>query len=551
MSAGRAEVGALGLALAAAGLLALVSRDGSDEARLIVAAVESSELAELSAQEGAKLDDVWARAKAMGVGAAILRPRPLEDALRRGMVLRFDRAELERWKAAGVLPPSTTLRPDTLWTKDEQIYEQLRQAITKQGVSPATAAVAGFHVIELSSGRDIELRGYDPERVAAAAGLAVLYADGGARVARVGLRWKPEGVVGQINPPPAEESFDLALEAAGWRVGGTADQLLRRAFSHPRRLLVIHLDGARRLEENLDAVRSALRELTRRGAQLSLPARAPALRTGPSRAALLSLAAAWLLGVLAPLFAARAGLIALRRLRELTLARWPILSPVSQIAGGLAVTVALAAFAGAAIHALAGWSGAPLSARWAFGSLGGPLVIAALTLYTIDPRAWAAELSRPVTYAGLLKIAVMIAAASLLLAPRWILSHAGVWPALRAMGAWAPQPWWWPWRWRELLVGYPCLMQAMFLINRRLDCPDCASRPAQPLNDPRGWFMLGLLAPVGLVVACGQGALPEAAALAHGLGTFAAGSALGAALIALRLYADSAQAAGPQDPEKT
>ncbi len=502
---------ALLLALLAAGAIALVSRDDSDSRRVVVASVESDEAAALCAQSNVKLEDFWARAKAMGVGAAILRPQPLEDAVTRGEILHFTRAEIERWKAVGLLPPSAPLRSNSFWTKDARLYDQLLQAMTSQGVSPTTGTLAGFRHIEVPEGREVALRGYDPARVAALGGLPAVYADA-----------------------PPDLPADLGLRAASWDVGGSPAPLLRRALSTPRRLLVVHLDPRRSVDANLDAVRAALREVAARGqapATLDAAKQLPPPPSGPIAG--LALAAAWLLGILGPLLAARGGLVLLRRLRQFALHQHPALSPVLQLAGGMTATAAFAALAAAVVHALTAGQ-APLSAAWNWAALAGPMAVALLTLYTIDLETWSKALAKPATYGALLKVLLALAAAALLLAPRWTLHAAGL-DAWRRLSPRLPELWWWPWRWRETLVGFPCLMQAMFLVNWRLDCPDCSSLPAKPINDPRGWFVLGLFAPIGIAQAVGRGAVPEWLALAHSFATLAVGAGIGAFLIAWRL----------------
>lgn len=519
-------VGAVVLAVFAAAAAFLVSRDDSDARRVVVPALESEQAAALAAQSGLPLQDFWARAKALGIAAAVHRPQSLDDAVRRGEILRFDRAELERWKAAGLLPPSTTLKPDTFWTKDARLFEQLLQALASQGVTPTTGTLAGFKVLQIPEGtRELSLRGYDPARVAAAEGLLPVYAGA-------------SGV-------PGGDASPLALEPASWRAGQPRGALLRRALGRPRRLLILRLEPSLGLEGNFTELRAALRELEARGAA---PAGAPRPPETPDadagRAA--SAVGAWLLGVLGPLFAARGGLLVLRRARRSVLARWPVASPVAQLAAGLLSTAAFATAAGLVVHALAARGAAPLPRRWAEAALVGPLVIAALTLYTIDLEAWAKALRRPATYAGLLKLGALALGASLLLAPRWLLHRAQFWDALSALGGGASWAWWWPWRWREILLGVPALIQALFLINWRLECPDCASLPVAPRNDPRHWFLVGLLAPIGIVVAVGQGAAPLALALPQTAWTLVFGGVLGTLGVAARVRAaHAAHAAEP------
>ena len=511
-------LGALFLAVLAAFAAALVSRDQSEAARCVIPAIESDQAAALAAQGNIALSDFWARAKAMGVSAAIMRPQSLDEAIRRGEILRFDRDEVERWKAAGLLNPSSTLKPDTFWTKDERLFGQLLQAVTRQGITATTSTLAGFKVLQVpEGGAPLELRGYDPDRVAALGGLAPVYVE-------------PAGFPGRV------DLGEFELEPVTWRLGGPHASLLRNALGRPRRLLVLTLDPALGLDGNFAKAREALHALEGAGASLTLPAKSPAPAPGPALLSL-ALAAAWLAGILGPLFAARGGLLVLRRSRRYVMEKSPHVSPVGQMAAGLLSTAAFAMAAGLVVHALGALSGHPLPRNWAATTLVAPLVIAVLTLYTIDPAEWAVHLKKPVTYGGLLAIVAGVFACAALLAPRWLLHRLGLWSPLHAAAAHIPGAWWWAWRWREMLVGVPMLVQALFLINWRLECPDCASLPAKPINDPRHFFLLGLLAPIGIMTAVGQGGAPETAALLHTVWTLIVGSVIGAAFIALRLRA--------------
>jgi hypothetical protein len=125
-------------------------------------------------------------------------------------------------------------------------------------------------------------------------------------------------------------------------------------------------------------------------------------------------------------------------------------------------------------------------------------------------------------------LALILAAAGLL-APRAALRAAGVWESVSRLSAVADALWWWPWRWREILVGAPALTVALILVGRR-----DSGHGAGLLADPRGWLVLGLLAPAGAVAAIGAGGAPPALAVAQGAAACAIGAALGFALAGLR-----------------
>ena len=241
MSARR--VGVISL-LFVASVTAVALYDDGDARRGVAVALESDEAAALAAQAGIRLQDFWARAKALGVTAAVVRPQPLEDAVKRGEILRFDKAELERWKAVGLLAPQSALRAGTFWTKDERLYDRLMQAAAAQGVAAATSSAGGYRLVELTQGRDLVLTGYDPERVKAAEGLDLVYAS-------------PDG------------RLETELAPATWAAGASRGALLRLAHSRPRRLLILRVDPALGLEANAGRFRAAVKELIASGVPLS------------------------------------------------------------------------------------------------------------------------------------------------------------------------------------------------------------------------------------------------------------------------------------------
>jgi hypothetical protein len=132
------------------------------------------------------------------------------------------------------------------------------------------------------------------------------------------------------------------------------------------------------------------------------------------------------------------------------------------------------------------------------------------------------------TYQGALKAAVWIAILWLLIRP----PHFPVY--------WLPERLWWlPLRWREALVGVPCLLMAFYIHLQRLESkqPRAGSsksdhKPRE--TDPRHWLLLGLLAPIGTVHAFGLGLMPPEMLLTQTLQVFVIGSVLGGLLVVCR-----------------
>lgn len=523
---GRALGAALLLAGGAAGLW--LFREAGGEQRFALAALDSDEAAALCARAGYPLGDFWERAKAVGMGAALVREKPLSYFMERGDILRFTREEFEKWKAMGLISPGSSLRPDTLWAKSPELLAQAVASGLRQGLAVSTSSSGGYHLAEFSPGAAPGLpAGYDPEILKSLEGRGLALAAAvpasdqtPGRPARVRLLRFSRGV-------PAGDLL-LPMRSIGVRAG--LAQWLRAAHGGSRRLLLARLDTGAGIEPNFEALRGALRGLAQREVALSLPEPLEAGRQpGPWEGRLRGLAA-WLLGILGPLLAARAGLLALKRARTAALARLPVASPVIQLAAGMAGAAAGAVLAGLAARVLS----SPGSAEsWAFWAMSGPMLIGLLTLYTIDLEEWRKNLGLPLSYGGCLKGLALSAGLVLLFFPRWVLAQAAGFSA--GPGPLAAAFWWVPWRWREILIGFPCLLHAFFLVNWRLDCPDCESRQGSPLSDPRAWFLLGLLGPIGVITALGKGAVPAGLALRHTILALLMGSLFGGLSIAARL----------------
>lgn len=516
------------LFVAAAGAVGVIAFGRARAPRLFLTALDAQEAAALCVREGLSLADFWQRAEAMGVGAAVVREEPLKAVARRGGLLMFSRDEIEKWRAAGLVSPSMPLKPGAVWIKDPGVLEQVLQAAARAGVAVATSTAAGYHLVHFpdalaASGslEDAPLGTYDPEIVKSLEGrrLTKIFVPMTASPSATSFRW-------------AERSF----EERSLPVGAALPRLLQTIYSHPARLLVVRLTEPA-VEANFEKLRALLGELKRRGVPVALPEQAPSAGPAPEKfqRRLMQLLLLFF-AVFGPLLSARGGLTALKRARVLVLARWPVAAPVGQLLAGAAAVAAASVIVGVAARACFDSLGylSPWRA-WARAGVVAPMIIAGLTLYTIDLDEWAKALASPASYARFLQLIFFAAAALLLVEPRralvW-LHHPALLSRLQAASA---LPWWWSWRWREILIGWPCFLQALFLINWRMDCPDCSSLEEQPLHDPRVWFMLGLFAPIGIVAALGQELAPAELALAQTGWAALAGLILGAVLIALRL----------------
>ena len=520
--------------VAAAGAIGVLAFGERKAPRLLLTALDSQEASVLCAKEGTPLSDFWQRAEVMGVGAVVIREEPLKSAARRGGMLMFSRDEVEKWKAAGLVSQSMPMKPNIVWIKDPEVLDQVIDGAARYGVAVTTSVQSGYHLVHFpealtASGSldDAQIGVYDPAVIKSLEGrnLRRLFAplalpEG--RPASVPILW-PSGEGRQLEPQAL--SVDAPLP-----------RLLQAVYSHPARLLLVRLTQPG-VEMNFEKLRGLLQELKRRDLPLSLPtvapAAAPALETQQRR---LIWALLLLFGAFGPLLAARASLTVLKRTRVLAMAHWPLATPVVQLLAGAAIAGLGATIVGMAARSCFNSLGAlGPSWPWSRAALIAPMVIALLTLYTIDLGEWGKTLSSPATYAKLLELLVLAVAAVLLFEPRRVLAGVHLQSLPLRLQAASALPWWWSWRWREILIGWPCLLQAFFLINWRMDCPDCASLEGRPLGDPRTWFMLGLFAPIGVIVSVGQELVPLPLALAQTGFAMLGGLLIGAVLIAVRL----------------
>lgn len=505
--------------LAAAGVLiaalaAAWSAPRRAGARAAVAAVDAEAFAGLAGRRPEAAGDLWERLKAMGVSAAVLREESLADLAARGDVLHFSRAEVEKWRAAGLVSPSSSLRGGTLWAKDPKSLSRAADALAARGVDASTAALGGAKAIEVPPGVDLARvpAGFDPSAVAALSSAALI---------------------------PVAASTGPAVMVAGrllWirtlPVDARRGEILRAALGRPLRLIVFRPRAELSLEDNLERLRSALRDLRDAGQPAVLPApAAPAAPDAPRRAGRLLLA--WLLGAAAPLLAARAALQAARAMRSRVCAWAPMATPVPQVLAGLCAAWAVSAFAGLAAAGAApdGWRDGTAHA-WTLWTWCAPLAVGGSALFASSKPSRRGAWSSPLRRRDVAALGFLALAAALLLAPRAAVRASALWDSFDRLSA-AGVLWWWPWHWRAALVGVPCLTVALAAIEGR-DSAAAQGRHAKPgaLTDPRGWLLLGLLGPSGAVAAIGGGGAPLFSALLQSASAWALGLAAGGVLAA-------------------
>lgn len=502
------------LSVLAVGAAAAVWTTRAPAERAVLPAVEVDAFAALTGRAAASTPELWERLKAMGVAAVILREETAAELAARGEVLHFSRAEVEKWRALGLVAAGGGPKPDSLWAKDAKVLTRLSGALAARGIDVSTATTAGGRSLELPPGVDLARvpAGFDPETVAvvSAAGLIPVAASTSTRVSVAGYKLWIRTLPAAARPP----------------------ELLRAANGRAMRLLILRPSAGVGLDDNLERLRAALKIVKSAGMPAVLPAGAPSKEDNAGRLFLF-----YAIGLLGPLLAARAGLGAERAVRGWVAARAPIAAPVPETLAGLAAVWAAASAAGLlAAAAVAPERREALARAWTVWTLSAPMIVGAAALFASEGAAVRARWSAPLRVRDLAAVFVLALALFGLLAPRAAMRAAGLWESVDRLSAAADVLWWWPWRWREILIGTPSLVLALILIGKREAAAQDGRGTHVPkfLGDPRGWLTLGLLAPAGAVAAIGAGGVPAALAVAHGAAACALGAALGFMLAGLR-----------------
>ncbi len=489
--------------------------------RAVLPAVEAEAFTALTGRTAASTPELWERLKAMGIAAVVLREETAADLAARGALLHFSRAEVEKWRALGLVAAGGGPKPDSLWTKDARVLARLHPSATGPG-GGAYGAVAGGWALELASGVDLARvpAGFDPETLAvvSSAGLIPVMASTGPSMSVAGRRFWVRSLSVAARPP----------------------ELLRAVNGRALRLLILKPSAGVGLDDNLERLRAALKVVKSAGLPAVLSSSAP----GAPAARLEKVVRLFLLyaiGLLGPLLAVRAGLGAERTVRRWVAAHAETAAPVPETLAGLAAAWATASAAGL----LAAMSVAPgareaLARSWTVWTLSAPLVAGAAALFASEGRALRARWRAPLRLSDLAAAFVLALALFGLLAPRAALRATGIWELVDSLPSVADVLWWWPWRWREILIGTPSLVLALILIGKRETAARDGGSDNAPkfLGDPRGWLVLGLLGPAGTVAAIGAGGAAPTLSVAHGAVAAAIGAALGFLLAGLRARID-------------
>jgi hypothetical protein len=502
-------------AIAAFFLLAWAAGTVEPPAPRSLAALDSGEAAAVCAASGTELPDFWTRAQAMGVGAMVLRTQTLRELADSGQALVFSRPEIAKWKSVGLIAANAPLKSTVLWFNDVKLFARVAETLGGQNLVLSTSTAGGHGFIELTREPDLGLAvgaSSDDLALAAARKLAAIHLDPS------GQAWirGAQGTVALRTPRriPAH---------------ARVPSLLRAIYSQPGRVFLLRLDLAADAEENLAGVRAALRPLRERGLIGSGAADLEASRRGPPSPWRRLLA--WGLAIVGPIMAVRFGVKGFKHFRSQVRARRPIASPVAEIVLGVMTAGVAAASLGLIVGLLlAGGDASALPESLAFSTMVWPLAIGGLALYPLSARALGRGLSRSPTYMDLLLGVVAALGVALLFWPRLVLGSTPLWPRLQAAADVSASFWWWPWRWREFLVGLPALTRALFLVGRQLDAGGPQAAHFR-FDDPRPWFWLSLFFPIGAIAALGRSETAPGLALGQTAEVLAAGLFIGGAVL--------------------
>jgi len=323
--------------------------------------------------------------------------------------------------------------------------------------------------------------------------------------------------------------------------GAGLSRLLREISGCGNRLIVTHLDASRGLEGALDELRTVLKGMRQAGYHQSLPTRSREVRRVPPGEWFLRFALGFLLTVAGPILAMRIGLQVLRWARRS--GRLPEAAPFLEVAlgmiaiGGVGAAVGLTAYS---LLAVGVWRLEATFLAWGHGAAAVTLCAAFLALFIPDvedlfrrrrmpsppgSRGQGPEgRRRKAAVAASLRYGMVLAGVALLLfTPGW-LRHWGPEAWLERIAAWQPAWWWVGGRWRELLVGYPCMFVGLCVYYGWMNP---SQGRAGTGRDPRLWLLFGMFAPVGLAEVLARAQTPFEMALLHTTHCAAAGLFLG------------------------
>jgi hypothetical protein len=557
----------------------ILMQDGRQSMRSAAVVVDADVVQRLARAANKEERVVWERLHAMGAFGALHRIEDLGRYMEAGRVMRFSAAEIEKMRATGAARLDAPLSAGTLWLRDKILAERLRRASKAEGLEIKMDRYQDSYVAHLGTEESAHKLsvGYNPTLVrevakhgltpifsvgsAADLVLAVAAADssaimlshryhpapGGLEALRGLLAGKKsfvlfsEGVDGELDGR-VRADFLSRVDGAYGRVGiaGSASAamgvggFIRQAQGRGRALILARLDVHADLEHNLSALRELLKELRTLGFSPELPAvYSEGGRVG-GIAWYLRATLGLLIAILAPMISLRAGISVLRRMERN--GKLPQAAPLREALAATGVTALTAVALGTAGYALLADPTWRLDATWLRwgGWLAVPTIcLSFLALYAQDPAEWKIFFRKPLAQPSSLRTAVPVVVAMLLLFPPAAVEQWGppAWFALISR-AWAGG-WWLSDRWRELLVGFPCLLVGLVVFFERL-----RQNNSPIVRDPRAWLLLAMFAPVGVTQWMAQARMPVFALMVQTLQVAIGGAVLGLGFLALhRLFA--------------
>ncbi len=468
--------------------------------------VDADQARALCRKENYPVEDYWERVRAMGVVGALFRPETLGPYLADGMILRFTAAEISKLRAAKAADADAPLKPRSLWIRSGVLLKRIRIAAGAEGLKLSYRKYKGMHVLELPEGRDPARfpAGFDPARVrlAVSKGLTPVYLaattlelslslKGAAPAAHLiargfdyaedrdiallreeldkGRAWLvfAEGDEGSLGRLPRTVRFGF-LERMGAQLARVAvagetraangpSAFLREILGGGRPIILAHLDLGRGVEGTLSDLRVVTRRLRRGGYTLEFPRGLFELRLAEAWEIVFRIFLGFLLTLCGPILALRAAVGVLRWMQEG--GRLPQASPIREAASSACAAALTTIAAGLVAYALLSQPSWRLGASvsWELWASALTFVLSFLALYAPDPSDWKIIFRKPVAESSGVWVALPVAATVLLLFPPDWLAAWGPRAWLNLLAGESLTAWWLADRWREWLVGWPCL----------------------------------------------------------------------------------------------
>lgn len=282
-----------------------------------VLAADASTIRKMCRRYAYPSGDFLERLKAMGVESLWSPGMSLREIALEGGLLYFPKEEVEKWKMIGFLPPSTSLKPHSLWVLNPALAAQVLDIFKDSGVLVSTQNVSGYWVFNFSQSVDIQSFRVDGDKELRETAQSM------------GMEWLGDGPASLCR---AESGPGLKKEA------------LNLVQEHGCRVVAVSFNVEDGVEEGLARLREAVRAVKKSGFVR------PRDSAEPRALQILRILLAVLLGCVSPWAVLRLSRRVLAACKESSVLE--ILSPVREIAAGFLAAAGGGVFCGLVLHVL-------------------------------------------------------------------------------------------------------------------------------------------------------------------------------------------------------